>query len=359
MRTLLQGAASGRRAFRLFASTCPSSSHGRTAAYRRLHTDSIASCHSPISTSSLSYPLVDASSSQTFLRSPILPQHLLPLISQTSSRRWVSYRNLKKDAGSKEEAKKEEPKVEARPKTEAREESRRPQTEPEGASTENLSEAEKAYQKFRAKADEEESKWRAQNKKAEREQEESEEGGEKNKEEKKPPPPPPHGSKTPWQVFTETLSTEFKASKEWNESTKQLASSAHDFTQNETVKRARDAYKSTADTAGTVTSAVIGGTGKAIGKSAAWTWDTHMVRGLRKGVGAVGGGIEKATRPLRETEAYKNVKSTIDDGSSSRYGGWSDREERRARREKRELEEERRTGRRPGRPTEKHDEDPK
>ena len=69
------------------------------------------------------------------------------------------------------------------------------------------------------------------------------------------------------------------------------------------------------------------GTAGAIGKSAAWTWDTSVVRGLRHGATAVGSGMEKATRPLRETEAYKNVKDTMDDGASQRYGGWTEKEE--------------------------------
>jgi import inner membrane translocase subunit TIM44 len=56
-------------------------------------------------------------------------------------------------------------------------------------------------------------------------------------------------------------------------------------------------------------------------------------------VNATGSLIEKGTRPIRETEAYKNVKNVIDDGSSSRYGGWVEKEERRKERELRELKE--------------------
>jgi import inner membrane translocase subunit TIM44 len=60
------------------------------------------------------------------------------------------------------------------------------------------------------------------------------------------------------------------------------------------------------------------------------------VKGVRKGVNATGEGLEKATRPVRETEAYKSVKDAIDDGSSSRYGGWVEKEERRKQRQRRE-----------------------
>ncbi|KAF2461087.1 hypothetical protein BDY21DRAFT_258998, partial [Lineolata rhizophorae] len=187
-----------------------------------------------------------------------------------------------------------------------------------------------------------------QNARDEQQQKAGEEGAKEDKEggkKEEEPPPPPHGDKTPWQVFTETLKTEFKASKEWNESTKALASGMNDFTQNEHVRRARSAYSQASDAATTKTSAALKSTGKAIGQSAAWTWDTSIVRGVRKGVNAAGRGIEKATRPVRETEAYKNVKNVIDDGSSSRYGGWLEKEERRKKREMRELEEAAKGGR--------------
>lgn len=191
-----------------------------------------------------------------------------------------------------------------------------------------------------------------------------EDGNESKQQEKKepPPPPPPHGSKSPWQVFTETLQSEFKASKEWNESTKAIASSAHQFTENESVKRAREAYSAASSAATTRTSSALKSTGKVIGQSAAWTWDTSVVKGVRSGVNATGRGIEKATRPVRETEVYKTavggVKDVIDDGSSSRYGGWMEKEERRKQKELRELQQAAKSGRQ-GRKVEKMEEDPK
>jgi import inner membrane translocase subunit TIM44 len=165
--------------------------------------------------------------------------------------------------------------------------------------------------------------------------------GEGEKEEKKeaPPPPPPHGDKSPWQVFTETLSSEFKASKEWNESTKALASSAHEFTESESVKRARQAYEASTNKVSSAAGTVLKTTAGAVGKGAAWTWETPVVKGVRSTANAAGTIIEKSTRPIRETEAYKNVKDVIDDGSSSRYGGWVEKEERRKKREARELAE--------------------
>jgi import inner membrane translocase subunit TIM44 len=143
------------------------------------------------------------------------------------------------------------------------------------------------------------------------------------------PPPPPHGDKTPWQVFRETMNAEFEKSKEWNDTTKAIASSAHEFTESESVRRARQAYLATSSAASDAVKTTAG----AIGKGAVWTWETPVVKGVRKAANVTGDAVEKATRPIRETEAYRNVRDVIDDGSSSRYGGWVEKEERRKRRE--------------------------
>lgn len=192
-------------------------------------------------------------------------------------------------------------------------------------------------QKAKPRSSESESDSNAENKEGE------EDPSSQEQKKKDVPPPPPHGDKTPWQVFTETLKTEFKKSKEWEESTKALASSAHQFTESESVKRARAAYEAASSTATSTTSSALKTTGRAIGSGAAWTWETPVVKGLRKGVSATGKGIEKVTRPVRETEAYKTavggVKEAIDDGSSSRYGGWVEKEERRRQRQLREQSE--------------------
>ncbi|KAI1276013.1 TIM44 subunit of mitochondria import inner membrane translocase [Xylaria sp. FL0933] len=172
-----------------------------------------------------------------------------------------------------------------------------------------------------------------------KQQENSEEPGEgEKKEEKKEdlPPPPPHGDKTPWQVFMETMQSEFKASKEWNESTKQLSDSAHQFTESESVRRARQAYESTTGAVSSTAGRVLKSSADAVGKGAAWTWDTNVMKGVRKGANITGEALDKATKPIRDTEAYKSVKDVIDDGSSSRYGGWVEKEERRKARELRQ-----------------------
>ncbi|KAI2609512.1 Tim44-domain-containing protein [Hypoxylon fragiforme] len=178
--------------------------------------------------------------------------------------------------------------------------------------------------------------------KSESEEEAKQQDGQEKKEEEKKkedlPPPPPHGDKTPWQVFMETMKTEFQASKEWNESTKQLADSAHSFTESESVRRARQAYESTTGAVSSTAGRVLKTSATAVGKGAAWTWETPVMKGVRKGANLTGDILDKATKPIRETEAYKNVKDVIDDGSSSRYGGWVEKEERRKARELREKQ---------------------
>jgi import inner membrane translocase subunit TIM44 len=68
------------------------------------------------------------------------------------------------------------------------------------------------------------------------------------------------------------------------------------------------------------------------------------VKAVRKVANVTGQGVAVATKPIRDSEAFKSVKETIDDGSSSRYGGWTEKEERRKRRELRELNELQRSG---------------
>lgn len=211
-----------------------------------------------------------------------------------------------------------------------------PEPEPAAKASSASDAAEAAFAKAKAESEAAWEREEKQRKKAEEEETtEGEEGEGKEKKEKKKDDaaPPPHGEKTPWQVFVETLNTEFKSSKEWNEGTKELSGSIHDFQQNPNVQRAKSAYSKAAETASSTTGKVFLGTAGAIGKSAAWTWDTSLMKGVRYGASAMGSGVEKVTRPVRQTEAYKSVKDTIDDGSSQRYGGWTEREERRRKRE--------------------------
>lgn len=303
---------------------------GRTAPYRRiqhkLHDDLIHPSSRPVSQTILSpfhHHTFDHLSRSAF--------------STTSNFNAISFRDLKSDGKSKESPQKP------------------PGSSSGQSSTDEEDPAERLYREAQKESEADRNKRKQERRKQDSDETEKEEGPRPNEKEQKEPPPPPHGNKSPWQVFTETLSSEFQASKEWNESTKQLAASKNQFTENESVKRARAAYTKASGAATSSTASAIKGTGKVLGQGAAWTWDTSVVKGVRTGVNATASGIDKVTKPVRETKAFKSVKDVIDDGSSSRYGGWVEKEERRKQRELRELNEAGTHGRR----VEKMEEDPK
>lgn len=274
--------------------------YGRSPAFRRLlsNRSSPPSHGASIKTSETSAPLL-------LLRSQFLPSTLRPVVS-SQSRSFHITSHRQQDV-------KSETKAESKAQTES--------AKAEGAAEEGQAQTE------------EDPKEEGNEKKAEGE----ESGGEtKNEKKEDLPPPPPHGDKTPWQVFMETMQTEFKASKEWNDSTKQLAQGATDFVESESVRRAREAYEKTTGAVSSTAGAVLKNTAGAVGKGAAWTWDTSVMKGVRKAANVTGEALDKTTKPIRDTEAFKSVKSVIDDGSSSRYGGWVDKEERKRQRELRE-----------------------
>jgi import inner membrane translocase subunit TIM44 len=309
----------------------PSSIHGRAAAYRRISTAPLAS---PSSSTAQRLHFVNNSQSSPFLflRSEFLPQDVLFRSTSAYARHFSSRSALFQQAQKQPEPDVKE--AEPRPQSEAK------QSTAEGAAGEKSGEQNKEGEAGAKKEGEEESG-------------EQKDGEGKDKKDK--PPPPPHGDKTPWQVFTETLQNEFQASKEWNEGTKQLSAGVNDFTQNPRVQKARNTYTQVTDAASTKTAEALKTTASAIGTGAAWTWDTAPVKGVRKVANVTGTGLEYVTRPVRESKAFKAVKDTVDDGSSSRYGGWIEKEERRKRRELRELNELERSG---GRPTGPMEEDP-
>lgn len=279
-------------------------SYGRSPAFRRLISSRLAS---PAHETYITRQSHEITSQIPLLRSQFLPSTIRPAVAP-HSRAFHTTPSGRQDAKSEikpeNRAQTEAGKAEA--ETAAQEESSKKQEDPQQETGEK-------------KADGEEG-----------------EGDKKEEKTEDAPPPPPHGDKTPWQVFMETMQTEFKASKEWNDSTKQLAQGATDFVESESVRRAREAYEKTTGAVSSTAGNVLKSTAGVVGKGAAWTWDTTVVKGVRKAANATGDVLDKTTKPIRETEAFKNVKSVIDDGSSSRYGGWVEKEERRKQRELRE-----------------------
>ncbi|KAF2471908.1 Tim44-domain-containing protein [Lindgomyces ingoldianus] len=307
----------------------PSAIHGRAAAYRRLSTTPLVS--RPLSAQQKTFAAQNPPSPQfLFLRSAFLPKDVLYRTSSIYTRQLHSQSPLFQQAQKRTE-----------------DSVRDKESEPEWTAKQPSSSESAAGQKPAGQAGEAGTEGESQGNKAGEEgaggQKEGAEEGEQGKK-KDAPPPPPHGDKTPWQVFTETLKSEFQASKEWNESTKQLSAGVNDFTQNPHVQKARTTYNQVTDAATTKTAEALKTTGRVIGHGAAWTWDTTPMKGVRKVASVTGSGIEHVTRPVRQSKAFQAVKETVDDGSSSRYGGWVEKEERRRRRELRELNELQRSG---------------
>ncbi|KAF2722824.1 Tim44-domain-containing protein [Polychaeton citri CBS 116435] len=313
------------------------SQYGRTPAYRRIAQSTRTYSHNP--TSSLLPFQRQLPPFRQVLRSDFLPKSIAAVSQQQT--RSVSFKELREERARQKAGESPQPSQSQQKAASQQKQQGKAQAKPEAKPKEKSAsdEAEEAFAKAKAASEREWKRAADEQAKQEKQEEEGSKEGEDGKEKKKEDTaPPPHGDKTPWQVFTETLKTEFKSNKDWNEGTKQLGGAVHDFTQNPNVQRAKTAYSSAASAATTASGKVIMGTAGAIGKSAAWTWDTSVVRGVRKGAGVVGAGMERATRPVRQTEAYKNVKNVIDDGSTSaRYGGWTDKEERRKRREEEEA----------------------
>ncbi|KAK5996654.1 Mitochondrial import inner membrane translocase subunit tim44 [Cladobotryum mycophilum] len=280
------------------ASTHLNATYGRSPAYRRLASQlSHRQAQNVANLGQTSLP----GAIQTPLRSSFLPTELR-LSTSTQSRFFhVSSRTYQE----------EKPKSEGKPAQSA---------ESEAKPEEDVTKKSEEKPEEKAESEGEEGK-------------EKKEDGEGKEPKEDLPPPPPHGDKTPWQVFMETMNTEFEKSKEWNESTKQIASTAHQFSESESVRKAREAYEKSTGAISDTTIKVAKTTADVVGKGAAWTWDTPVMKGVRKAANVTGDAVDKATKPIRETEAYKNVKDVIDDGSSSRYGGWVEKEERRRRRE--------------------------
>lgn len=284
--------------------TATRAAHGRTPAYRRLQSSDALATLTRLPTASHQL----SSLRPTVLRPAFLPNEIRAVVAPTQ------HRSLHQTSSRWQQPAEDKAKSDAKPA--------------EDASKKVDEDAAKASE---SGAKEEASSEEQQKKKGEEEEAKSEEKKET------PPPPPPHGDKTPWQVFMETMQTEFKASKEWNESTKALSGEIQTFQESERVRKAREAYQSTTGAISSTTATVVKSTAGAIGKGAAWTWDTGAMKGVRKAANVTGDALDKATKPIRDTEAYKNVKNVIDDGSSSRYGGWVEKEERRKKREAQKL----------------------
>ena len=153
------------------------------------------------------------------------------------------------------------------------------------------------------------------------------------------PPPNPN---SPFRVFVDTFKKELKKSQELQDSVKALQGEGDKIGESEAYKRAREAFEAAskrgAGAAG-VTGKAIRKTGEVLGKGVVKAWESPVGQATRKGAAATGEFVDKATKPIRDSEAYKSISDTIDDGQSARYGGFSSAEARKAARERHERQE--------------------
>lgn len=137
--------------------------------------------------------------------------------------------------------------------------------------------------------------------------------------------------KTPFQVFRETFNKELKKSKELQTNIKALQDETGRLGESSAFKRAKDALDRSRE-ARSATSKGFNKAGEALGTAASATWNSSPIKLTRTAISSAADVIDKGTEPIRETSAFKEVKNTIDDGSSLRYGGFENAEKRRKRR---------------------------
>jgi import inner membrane translocase subunit TIM44 len=139
--------------------------------------------------------------------------------------------------------------------------------------------------------------------------------------------------KSPLQVFTETFRQEWKKSKELQDGIKALSDETGKLGESDAFKRARDAYQH-AQKHTTVLGRTIKDTGEVIEKVAVDVWDSKAGKFTRKTIERTVESVDNVIAPVRETKVYKDISESLNDGTSSSYGGFESKEQRRLRREK-------------------------
>jgi len=147
--------------------------------------------------------------------------------------------------------------------------------------------------------------------------------------------------KSPFQVFVDTFKQELKKSQEFQESVKALQDEGGKIGESEAFRRAKGAYskaKEGSDAASTRGGEAVRRAASSIGTGAAAAWDSKAGKLSRQAITKTGTALHSATEPIRQNKVYKSVsgsvKEVIDEGSSSRYGGYLEKEERKMARQK-------------------------
>ncbi|AET39435.1 protein translocase subunit TIM44 Ecym_4380 [Eremothecium cymbalariae DBVPG len=141
-----------------------------------------------------------------------------------------------------------------------------------------------------------------------------------------------NGQKSPLQIFRETFKDEWKKSQELQDNIKALQDASGRLGESDAYKKAREAYLK-AQRGSTVVGKTLKKTGETIENLTVKAWDSDIGKNTREVVSKTAQKLDESFEPVRHTRVYKDMSELIDDGESSRYGGFIAKETRRQKRE--------------------------
>lgn len=142
----------------------------------------------------------------------------------------------------------------------------------------------------------------------------------------------PQGQRSPLQIFRETFKQEWEKSKELQDNIKTLQDASGKLGESDAYKKAHEAYLR-AQKGSTIVGKTLKKTGETVEDIAVKAWESELGKSTRKAMNATAQKIDESFEPVRQTKVYKDVSEVIDDGESSRYGGFITKEQRRLKKE--------------------------
>ena len=141
------------------------------------------------------------------------------------------------------------------------------------------------------------------------------------------------GQQSPLDVFRDTFKKEWEKSKELQDNIKALQDASGRLSESEAYKKAREAYVK-AQKGSTIVGKAMKKTGEKMEDMALRAWESDIAKSTRKVASDTAKRIDESLEPVRQTQIYKDVSEVLDDGDSSQYGGFINKEERKLRRER-------------------------
>jgi len=137
--------------------------------------------------------------------------------------------------------------------------------------------------------------------------------------------------KTPFRVFMDTFRSELKKSEDLQTNIKALQDETGRLSESSAFKRAKDALDKSRE-ARSATGRGLHKAGEAVGTAASTTWNSAPVKLTRTAMDRAAEAAERASAPIRKTQAFQEVSRVVDDDNSIRYGGFESKEKRKQRR---------------------------